>query len=214
MNATNSNSSLPSLPSRLRESSFRTYEHAIASAVNEFPNVVVWTKVDGSFATFAARLRDAMASLYKHNWVTDKIDKYKFATNYHAIKVSHVMPDRVVVGSLEKIKEYYANEVLPPSQFESSPAGNIPPSLGIGSTPTPTIVPSSVGNDSIVPVPLSQDLHDKSVELKLLAGLAALRLLAQGVEIEIDAERAEWLEQNYDVVLRKHDTKENVYIMS
>ena len=214
MNATDLNSSLPSLPSRLRESTFRTYESAISSAVAAFPEVVVWTRVEGSFATFAARLRDAMASLNKNGWRSDVINKVKFYDHYNEIKVSHVMPDRVVVGSVEKIKEYYTsvinindlNKVLPPSQFES-----IASSTPIQAVSTSSVV---VDDSTIVPVPLSQDLRDKGVELKLLAGLAASRLLAHAVEIEIDAERAEWLEQNFDVVLRKHDTDNNKYIMS
>lgn len=193
-----------SLPSRLRESSFRTYERHIHSAVVAFPNVVIFMqKDDSSLITFASRLRDAMASLVMYRWTSDKIDMDRFDELYPKIKVSHVVHDRVVVGSIEAIKQYYKDnniKNLPPSQFESftpSPALKVSASTPLSSSVSPEVIPTHV--------PLSQDVHDKGVELKLLAGLAALRLLSQPVVLEIDVEQAQWLEDNYDVVLNKQD---------
>ena len=197
------------LPSRLRESTFHAYEYHIQAAVACFPEVYVVQSVTGSLATFSARFRDAMASLVMYRWTSELVNMDKFDEAYAMIRTSHVMPDRVVIGSSEKIKEYYAEQNLPPSQFECfTPLASAKLSV-TSSEPTPT---SAIASDcGSVAVSLSQDTHDKGVELKLLAGLAALRLLLSPVEIAIDAEQASYLEENFDVVLIK--VEDNKYTM-
>ena len=199
------------LPSRLRESSFRRYELTIQAAVASFPNVIEISEKHAvatvNLVTFASRLRDAMASLAVYHWTSEKVDMDKFDEVYPKLKVSHVMPDRVVIGSAENIKSYYAEQNLPPSQFECfTPLASA--KLSVTSAETPAN--ATIGNTSIA-VSLSQDTHDKGVELKLLAGLAALRLLLSPVEIAIDTEQASYLEENFDVVLIK--VEDNKYIM-
>ena len=194
MNPTNNKN----LPSRLRESSFRRYEQHIQTAVASFPNVIVISeKYGASLVTFASRLRDAMASLVMYHWESQIIDMDKFDEIYPKLKVSHVMPDRVVVGSAECIKEYYQQQNLPPDQFECLT------NTSVVSQTTSKISASSPDSSIAVAVSLSQDTHDKGVELKLLAGLAALRALSQPIQIEIDNEQATWLEDNFDVVVTK-----------
>ena len=194
MNPTNTNN----LPSRLKESSFRRYENTIQHAITEFPEVIIYKENDLgiSCSTFASRLRDAMASLVMYRWTSEVINMDKFDELYSKIKVSHVIPNIVVIGSLESIKQFYKNENLPPSQFECLTRTSV---VDANSQTTP--VASIAGNSEAVVVSLSQDTHDQGVELKFLAGLAASRLLNSAVEIQITAEIAKSLEDNYDVVL-------------
>lgn len=195
------------LPSRLRESSFKRYELHIKSAVAEFPNVYIVKMIrEGSLVTFASRMRDAMASLAAYRWESEIINMDRFDEFYPKIKVSHVMPDRVVIGSAENIKAYYTeqNINLPPNQFECFT------NKAAASVVDATILPVGETTSSTV-VSLSQDTHDAGVELKFLADLAALRLLNSAVEITISAEQAQYLEDNFDVVLTK--VNDNTYTM-
>lgn len=203
MNTTKSN-----LPSRLREPAFKRYEEAIQSIVARFPEVTVFDK--GNLVTFSARLRDAMASLVLYRWTTDKVDMDKFDEHYPQIKVSHVMPDRVVVGSAENIKRYYQS-ILPPSELESFTTSEI--ATAKQSSAVAHVSEHAMSN-AVVSVPLATDTHDRGIELKLLARLAAERLLTQQVQIQIqiDAEQAEWLEQSFDVVLNK--VNDGLYTLS
>lgn len=136
----------------------------------------------------------------------------KFDANFVKIKVSHILPSLVVVGSAENIKHFYEQQNLPPDQLESLTIGS-----HVLSTHAPNVVKSAMQVASSTTAPLSevsvllsQDTHAKDIELKLLAGLAALQLLSQRVVLEIDQVKAEWLEQNFDVVLTKQDDQHYV----
>lgn len=194
------------LPSRLRESTFKQYEKVIAHAVVTMPHCFIQQQeqVKGSLATFASRLRDAMASLATYRWESEIVNMDKFEELYPLIKVSHIMPDRVVIGSAEAIKLHYQQN-LPPNQFECFTS-----STQASVVDSKSIVNETTLNASVI-VSLSQDTHDAGVELKFLADLAALRLLNSVVEIKISAEQAQYLEDNFDVVLTK--VNDNTYTM-
>jgi hypothetical protein len=58
------------LPSRYRLAAVKRYEAAIRKAILNYPNVTVLSPADAglSLSTYTARLRDAMKSLYEHQW--------------------------------------------------------------------------------------------------------------------------------------------------
>lgn len=62
------------LPSRLSERAFRSYEDAIAIIVERWPSVTIFPPGKRAPRTFEARLRDAIASLLSYRWPTDRVD--------------------------------------------------------------------------------------------------------------------------------------------
>lgn len=94
-----------SLPSRLRESSFRKYEDDIAKIVENFPTAIVFTP-KGNVITYVARLRDAILSFQIYAWESNVIDRAKFAQAYENMVVSHSHEnDKVLAGGRLEVKK-------------------------------------------------------------------------------------------------------------
>lgn len=87
------------IPSRLGERAFRTYEHYIQQILNRYPDVVDLTNQHTGFknSTFAARLRDAMASFVKYRWKSS-VNIELFTEKYKDIQVSE-RDGRIRAGS-------------------------------------------------------------------------------------------------------------------
>lgn len=98
----------PSLPYRLRESSFRRFELVIKAIVERYPDKTTFnpqSAIDKPLAqcTFACRLRDAMHSLLDNKWKTI-IDFEKFTQIHPQLDVSEQPDGLVAVGPRESLK--------------------------------------------------------------------------------------------------------------
>jgi hypothetical protein len=170
MNSTN-------LPSRLREAAFRRYEDAIAQIVRAFPKVVV-LRPDGNVNTYCARLRDAMLSLGRHKWLTNKVNLADFDEYYADIIISH-QGDEIHCGSREMLKAHH-NFDAPAIQVDQA------------------IVNS--------PSPVTYRVTSNFSALAVLCYLASQRALQCPIKLlEMDQSNVKWCEDNYDVALTKNE---------
>lgn len=124
------------LPHRLRETSFRRFEHDIAFIVDRYPMVVEldYKSKGYSVLTYEARLRDAMKSLFENGWSTTIIDSVKFFNSYSDIVVSH-QTCHIFAGSRKEVNAMrHTTQAQPESQHlgnaMTSPASHFLPSTG------------------------------------------------------------------------------------
>lgn len=107
---------IDNLPSQLTEASFRKYELTIQAAVNRFPQVIKIKAKDMDVAptTYAARLRDALTSLFTYKWKTS-VDMNKFLGIRLHVGVSHDHKNnQVIIGSKTQLRNYDQEESTPP----------------------------------------------------------------------------------------------------
>lgn len=186
------------LPSRLRESSFRRYEHVITQIVSAFPMAVKINHGAASPVTFTARLRDAMKSLYDHHWTTSSIDVAKFRYNYLDLRVSH-RENGVFAGSkagLDMLSE------ITHSIAEATPC-------------TEPVKTYQRIDEEVPSLELNNLTRD---EVKLLCLLSAQRAFVRPIEITaewlISEEEVSALLGAYDIALDKVEDKVNTYLLT
>jgi hypothetical protein len=184
------NSTNLKLPYRLSEKAFREYEDAIAQIVAAFPIAVKVEHRSKAPTTYSARLRDAIKSLDKYNWVTGKVNMLIFKSIRKGIVVRHTAKG-VYAGSSEGM------EFLDEIEGCSTSLANRP------STDL-SLDPNEIAKDVVVPIePFlleDTDLH----HIKATVFLASKGLLNRPIRISsIDDEQREYFEENFDVRLDK-----------
>lgn len=92
------------LPYHESEACFRKFELTICSAVNHFPEVlrIKSSDMDVAPTTYAARLRDAIASYYKNEWKS-QVNLTRFRQVKPRLQVSH-RRDIVMIGDKDALK--------------------------------------------------------------------------------------------------------------
>jgi len=96
------------LPHRFRLSQVMRFVRPISQAVEAYPQVVKFDPTPLASTTYAARLRDAMASLKTHQWVIHHVDLEAFNKVYEDLIVTEkVLSGRtwVCVGSKEALRQ-------------------------------------------------------------------------------------------------------------
>ena len=172
------------LPGRLRESSFRTFEDDIAAIVNQWPCAVPFTDFHGlSINTFSARLRDSLTSFHQFHWPSDKVSYADFCVIRERIIVKQLSSGKVLAGSKEEVDAVAEQE--------------------------PMVDPLEEVRGSSVAIVF--EVTD-AVEKRLLARLAALRVFKQPLILRgLTPDDVATLEDSYDVIF--HSNTDGTYTL-
>lgn len=163
------------LPSRLTEKSFRKYEKDIAKAVKEWPNPVTF-KPTGNSVVYAARMRDAMLSLFRYKWTTE-VDMTLFLTIYHEDRTK------------KQLHVFHAGD-------EVHVGGQYPDLKAEEQQETAVVDPTKT-----IEVQM-KELETKKIVCQLVAAKAVVvPIKAFGISID----ESQWLEENYDVLVKLNE---------